>query len=90
MKAYFVFDQEKRSDLFVTPENDRMVLADKDTMFQFISAQPDFSQWRGEPLNNISPDTLGVVVASRQEDGDVCIIEEALWQERMAFLLGSL
>lgn len=89
MQAFFVHNQEQLSDLFVTPEKDQMVSADKNKMFQFISAQPDFSQWQGEPLNSSPPDALGVVVASRQDDGDVCIIDEALWQERMTFLLGS-
>ncbi len=89
MKAYFVSDRDKRSDVFVLPENDALIKADKDSMFYFISAQPDFSKWQGEPLNNRTPDSFGIVVASRQDKGDVCIHEEALWQERMNHWLSS-
>lgn len=89
MKAYYVFNQADGTDHFVTPENDQLIPANKDTMYQFISAQPDFSEWQGEPLDRRPPDAFGIVVASRQEDGDVCIREEDLWHQRMTLLLGS-
>jgi len=49
--------------------------------------EPDFSKYAGDPLNETPPEALGVIVATRESDGDVCIVEEALWQQRMLFHL---
>ena len=48
---------------------------------------PDFSKYSGEQLNAQAPESIGLVVATRKSDMDVCIIDEVLWQRRMAFYL---
>lgn len=89
MKAFFVHDKEKQVDLMAVPETDILVAVDRKVMEEFIAVEPDFSKYSGERLNNLPPETLGVIVATRKTDGDVCILEEALWQQRMARHLGS-
>lgn len=87
MKAFFVHDEKKQTDLMVVPETDNMVAVNQKVLEEFIAVEPDFTKYSGERLNDLPPETLGVVVATRKSDGDVCIVEEALWQQRMTFHL---
>jgi hypothetical protein len=88
MKAFFVHDKKKQSDLMVVPETDTMIAVNQKILEEFIAVTPDFTKYPGEHLNRLPPDTLGIVVATRKSDGDVCIIEEALWQQRMVYHFG--
>ena len=90
MKAFFVFDEKKDEDLVVIPEIDTMVAVSREIMEEFIAVTPDFSKCSGDRLNEMPPESLGVVVAMRKTDGDVCIVEEALWRQRMAAILGGI
>lgn len=89
MKAFFVHDQKKQVDLMAVPETDNFVAVDREVMEEFIAVEPDFSKYSGDHLNNLPPEALGVIVATRRTDGDVCILEETLWQQKMAKHLGS-
>ncbi len=88
MKAYFVHDAKKQKDLMIIPEKDRVFAVNHHIMADFIAVAPNFSQWTGESLNGLPPDTFGSVLATREDDGDVCIIDLSLWQQRMGFYLG--
>ena len=88
MTAYYVYDAKKALDLIVIPETDRMVNVDRRALDMFISVSPDFEQLQGRPLNGLAPDTLGIVVATRKKDGDVCILDVELWQNRMNAVFG--
>lgn len=88
MKAYFVHDDKKQQDLMILPEADRVCTVDRPIMADFIAVTPNFSQWTGEALNGLSPDTFGSVLATREDDGDVCVIDLPRWQQRMGFHLG--
>lgn len=88
MKAFFVHDKNKQTDLMVVPETDNMVAVTQKILEEFIAVEPDFAKYNGDCLNSLPPDTLGIVVATRKSDGDVCIIEEALWQQRMVYHFG--
>ncbi len=87
MKAFFVHDLETQKDVMVVPETDRLVMVDRSVMEEFIGVAPDFSKYTGEQLNAQTPESIGLVVATRKSDMDVCIIDEAVWQKRMAFYL---
>lgn len=89
MKAFFVHDKNKDLDVMVVPETDNLVAVNRKVMEEFISVEPDFSKYAGDRLNELPPETIGVVVATRKSDSDVCIVEETLWQQRMAFHLGG-
>lgn len=89
MQAYYVYDEKKDADVMVIPEMGCMLDVNRHMMTNFISVKPDFSQWQGQDLNGLPPEAMGVVVATRNEDGDVCILEMSLWHERMAFHLGQ-
>jgi hypothetical protein len=58
-------------------------------MEEFIAVAPDFSKYTGDPLNSRPPEALGLLVATRKTDGDVCIVEDRVWQQRMAVHLGG-
>ena len=83
MKAYYVFDVNKEQDHIVLPEIDGRADVDKDTMELFISVRPAFEKLSLSPLNGLKPEQLGRVVATRDHDGDVCIIDADLWRQRM-------
>jgi hypothetical protein len=88
MKAFYIHDEKKRSDIIVVPEIDSMVPVNRAVMEMFIAVEPDFSGYAGKPLNGLPPETFGKIVATRETDGDVCIIETSLWRGRMACHLG--
>ncbi len=87
MKAFIVHDRDKDQDVMVVPETDCLVIVNRSVMEEFIGVAPDFSKFTGERLNAQAPESIGLIVATRKSDMDVCIIEEALWQKRMAFYL---
>lgn len=87
MKAFFVHDQETDKDMMVVPETDSLVTVDRSVVEEFIGVSPDFSKYSGDRLGVQAPESIGLVVATRKSDMDVCIIEEALWQQRMAYYL---
>lgn len=89
MRAYFVHDPKKELDHMVLPDRDLLVPADRRVMTDFIAPCPDFSQWRGKTLKGLLPESFGQILATRDEAGDVCILESPLWQKRMTFHLGN-
>lgn len=72
----------------VVPETDIMIAVNQEILEEFIAVTPDFAKYSGDRLNSLPPDAFGVVVATRKSDGDVCIIDEALWQQRMVYHFG--
>jgi hypothetical protein len=88
MKAFFIHDTNKQLDLMAIPETDYVVPVDRVVMEAFIAVAPDFSRYTGQRLNGLPPETFGRIVATRETDGDVCIVEESLWGRRMAHHLG--
>ena len=89
MKAYIVHDSSKAQDLMVIPDTDRSIPVNREVMEAFIAVKPDFTAFDGPALNGLPVETFGQVVATRTADGDVCIVDEALWQQRMAAHLGG-
>lgn len=89
MEAFFVHDKNKQLDLLVVPETDNIVLVNREILEGFIAVMPDFSQYSGEPLNGLKPESLGVVVATRKSEDDVCIAKMDLWHQRMGFYLNG-
>jgi len=88
MKAFFIHDEKKQSDMLVVPETDNIVSMSREVMEAFIAVKPDFSTFSGERLNGLPPETLGRVVATRKSESDVCILDESIWKQRMAVHLG--
>jgi hypothetical protein len=89
MIAYYVHDSKKKDDLIILPEMECAVAVDKDRLEAFISVDPMFAKWSGDACANISPEDFGTVVATRDDDGDVCVINQELWKSRMLYYLGS-
>ena len=89
MIAYLVHDKKKDADLIVLPEKGCTLPVDSLKIKVFISAKPDFSQWSGDSCGGLSPESFGVIVALRDECGDVSIRRKELWQERLDFYLAD-
>ncbi len=83
MIAYLVHDKKKETDLIVLPEKGCMLPVDTLKIKEFISAKPDFSQWSGDSCGDLNPESFGIIVASRDECGDVSIRRKELWRERL-------
>jgi hypothetical protein len=88
MIAYFVHDKEKVGDTIYLPDLGCFVPVEKDAMERFISVNPDFADWTGQACTFIKPEEFGTVIATRDDQGDVCIIQPDLWRERMFAHLG--
>jgi hypothetical protein len=89
MIAYFVHDQRKRQDTIYLPDLGCFVPVDQTAMERFIAVQPDFASWTGMACAIVKPEEFGTVVATRDDQGDVCIAHQDLWRERMLAHLGS-
>lgn len=84
MIAYLVHDLRKETDLFVLPEMGCAVAVTSDRFETFISPTAVFAEWSGDACGDLAPEDFGTVVATRDDQGDVCIIDDRLWQKRMA------
>ena len=89
MIAYFVHDQQKASDSIYLPDLGFFVPVDTTVMERFISVKPDFANWTGQACALVNPEEFGSVVATRDDQGDVCIVRQDLWRERMFANLGN-
>lgn len=89
MIAYFVHNPRKNLDTVYLPDRGCFVAADKAAMERFISVKPDFAGWTGQACAVVEPEEFGTVVATRDDQGDVCIVHQELWRERMLALLGN-
>ena len=88
MIAYYVHDSKKETDLIVLPDMGCSVAVDAGRMEAFISVNPNFASWSGDACSQMSPEDFGTIVASRDEKGDVCVVNHDLWRQRMAHHLG--
>ena len=89
MIAYFVHDRKKARDTIYLPDLGCFVPVDKKAMERFISVKPDFANWTAQACAVVAPEEFGTVVATRDDQGDVCIVRQDVWRERMFANLGS-
>ena len=89
MIAYYVHDDKKKDDLIVLSELGCTVPVSRQRMEDFISVNPDFSKWSGNACSDLAPEDFGAVVATREDAGDVCVVNHDLWRKRMEYYLGS-
>ena len=89
MIAYYVHDSKKEIDLIVLPDMGCSVAVDARRLETFISVNPDFASWSGDACGELSPEDFGTIVASRNEGGDVCVVNHDLWRRRMTHYLGA-
>jgi hypothetical protein len=89
MIAYYVHDDKKEDDVIVIPDRECTIPVNKERLEAFISVDPAFSSWSGEACGMVSPEDFGAVIATRDDDGDVCVIDHELWRKRMGYYLGA-
>ena len=83
MIAYFVHDKKEKTDIIVLPEMGCSVPMDEAGLKNFISVNPDFQGLSGDACGQMKPEDYGTIVATRDECGDVNVIKETLWQDRL-------
>ena len=89
MIAYYVHDEKKENDIIVIPDRECSIPVDRQRLEAFISVDPVFASWSGDVCGLVSPEDFGVVIATRDDGGDVCVIDHKLWRERMEHYLGN-
>ena len=89
MIAYYVYDEKKEHDVIVLPDRECSVPVDAERMEAFISVDPNFAGWSGDTCGVVSPEDFGVVIATRDDGGDVCVVNHEFWRERMQYYLGA-
>ena len=89
MIAYYVYDEKKENDTIVIPEMGCSISVTADVLEKFISVDPDFSEWTGDACGQLSPEDFGIVIATRDDQGDVCVTQNEKWAERMLFYMNS-
>lgn len=89
MIAYYVHDKKDLTDVVVIPELGCSVAVDADRLLSFISVSPKFETWSGDACGVMTPEDYGTIVATRDDCGDVNVIHEVLWRERMNLHLAT-
>ena len=89
MIAYYVHDAKKKDDVIVIPDRECTIPVDRDRLEAFISVDPVFASWSGDACGLVSAEDFGAVIATRDDNGDVCVIDQERWRERMEYYLGS-
>jgi hypothetical protein len=89
MLAYYVHDDRKENDVIVLPDMGCAVPVDRERMAAFISVNPGLTTWSGDACSDLTPEDFGIVVATREDQGDVCVINHEIWRRRMEHYLGS-
>ena len=89
MIAYFVHDERKKQDTIYLPDLGCLVPAGKAVLERFIAVKPDFGNWTGQACAFVKPEEFGTVIATRDDQGDVCIVHQDLWRERMFANMGT-
>ncbi len=82
MLAYFVHDEDNQNDVIVIPDMNCIVGVDAERFETFISAKPNFAEWSGDACD-LAPEDLGNVVATRDEFGDICVLDDDAWRSRV-------
>ena len=89
MIAYYVYDEKKENDTIVIPDMGCSISVNADIFEKFISVSPDFTHGSGDSCGQLSPEDFGVVIASREEQGDVCVVNDEMWRKRMFFYMNQ-
>jgi hypothetical protein len=89
MIAYYVYDEKKEDDTIVLPDTGCSVPVTPDIFEKFISVKPDFTEWSGDACGDLSPEDFGIVIAPREDLGDVCVTNDELWRKRMFFYMNK-
>ena len=89
MLAYYVYDLHKNRDVVFLPDRGCRVAVTPEVMQMFIGVEPDFTTWPGDSCQALEPEDFGTVIATREDHGDVCVLNEALWHQRMQHFLGA-
>jgi hypothetical protein len=87
--AYFVYNKQDQNDIIVIPDIGCRVPVDADRLQTFISVRPDFKEWSGNACDHMAAQDFGTILATRDDCGDVNIVNEKLWRERMGHYLGG-
>jgi hypothetical protein len=89
MIAYYVHDDKKENDVIVIPHGECTIPVDRERLEAFISVDPVFASWSGNACGLVSAEDFGVVIATRDDNGDVCVIDQEVWRARMEHYLGA-
>ncbi len=89
MIAYYVHDEKKEDDTIVIPDIGCSMSVTADIFEKFISVDPDFRQWSGDACGDLAPQDFGIVIATREDRGDVCVTNDDLWRQRMFFYMNE-
>ncbi|CAB1074419.1 hypothetical protein D1AOALGA4SA_2238 [Olavius algarvensis Delta 1 endosymbiont] len=89
MIAYYVHDEKKENDVIVIPDRECSIPVDRERLETFISVDPVFASWPGDACGLVTPEDFGVVIATRDDGGDVCVLDQDKWRARMEHYLGS-
>jgi hypothetical protein len=86
--AYFVYNEKDEGDIIVIPDLGCHVPVDAQRLQAFIAVRPDFKEWSGDACGHMAAEDFGTILATRDDCGDVNIVNEKLWRERMGHYLG--
>ena len=89
MIAYFVHNKQEQGDTIVIPDIGCRVPVDAERLEAFIAVRPDFKEWSGDACGHSVAEDFGTILATRDDCGDVSVVDEKLWRERMGHYLGG-
>ena len=87
--AYFVHNKKEQGDSIVIPDLGCRVPVDAERLQAFIAVRPDFKEWSGDACGHMAAEDFGTILATRDDCGDVNVVNEKLWRERMGHYFGG-
>jgi hypothetical protein len=87
--AYFVHNKKEQGDTILIPDLGCRVPVDAERLQAFIAVRPDFKEWSGDACGHMAAEDFGTILATRDDCGDVNVVNEKLWRERMGHYFGG-
>jgi hypothetical protein len=89
MIAYFVHHGQSSTDTIYLPEKRCCYPVDRTLLAAFLGTGPDSACWSEDGCIEVPPEEFGEVIALRDENGDMNVINHELWQQRLTAVLGN-
>jgi len=87
MIAYCV--EKDGTPMIVIPDTDQVLPLDQNRLEAFISVSPCFKGWIGTHHENLDVKDFGILIATRDDDGDITLQDGPRWQKLLESCLGA-
>ena len=89
MIAYFVHNNETKTDTIYLPGRECCYTVNRSRMAEFLSQDLDFQNPSSDICIDVPPEEFGGVIALRDENGELRVLNPELWRLRLTAFMGN-